>query len=773
MPEILGIADLHVHLSSHLGFGAEVDGDQVVCGGVFWGHPGGALGASSPDDDIPPCDGDRHAATGDPVTGTVRSLMLSTLSQQVGGLPHVPDGRPHARCVLHQQVHVEWLHRAWQAGLRLVIASVTDNDTLGMLWHRDLKIWEKLPEPRPELETESAERQLRYVADLVRKNPGWMALATTPEQAEQAIAAGKLAVLLGLEMDGLSLLDIARMRRDHGVAHVVPVHLIDNDCGGTAIYTEVFNTHNWRHNGDFYKVEQAPDVEMQLRSMVELKNLPPYMHALPAERLGNQGYDVRGQKNVVGMRPGFPREVLLSLGMMVDLSHMSEKAQIEISGLGDGAPAYPWMNSHSGLRGATGSSERQMPERLAARMFAGGGVLGLGTDVQPGSALLLSKKGFRLDRDHDRVTAKVTAGGLAGKVALQYEIHTGSDDLKATSRAVARLTYDNGHTEERILNEGVRLPDDSRQVVTVPLPTDPPADRIREVGLRFEAPGGHDGWNIASLSVRAIEDPVDTWIREYKAARELAGRDGAVAFGTDMNGYAPQLETCEAPIPYPLRTPPASVRARFGVESAELQRPTVLRGREIRLRDDGFAHLGLLPDLLEALERKGSAGQEVLASLFRSAGSCIEHWKRCVAAGEALRSELAGLPVERVTVAIRSGHDGLRNTSRTQLVLARDGGAAALRFPIVASSDQVPKLHGGHTFTREHAFAQPPRLGSLQAFVIEGIEPGDDWDIAEVKVTVTSGGRSVVLFHVRGTPLARLSRASPRWSADLTPLWTR
>src|SRR5205814_6168353 len=99
MADLFGIADLHIHLTSHLGYGATVDDAtlKVTTRGVFWGEPGGAFETSVPDIDIPACDGTAHAPSNNPITNPTRTKILGMLAQEAGGLPHFPDGRPHAR----------------------------------------------------------------------------------------------------------------------------------------------------------------------------------------------------------------------------------------------------------------------------------------------------------------------------------------------------------------------------------------------------------------------------------------------------------------------------------------------------------------------------------------------------------------------------------------------------------------------------------------------------------------------------------------------------
>ncbi len=88
-----GLADLHAHPASHLGFGAEVNPDGSLAEfGIFWGKPG--LSADTVDlaADLPPCDVVAHNVDDGGLirTGT-RTTVLNTISELTGH-PHQANG---------------------------------------------------------------------------------------------------------------------------------------------------------------------------------------------------------------------------------------------------------------------------------------------------------------------------------------------------------------------------------------------------------------------------------------------------------------------------------------------------------------------------------------------------------------------------------------------------------------------------------------------------------------------------------------------------------
>lgn len=120
-----GWADLHAYPAAHLGFG-----------GVFHGLPGTELRSSDPLRDLPECAPDKHAGfDADSVRDEIQKRLLRQIDAITGyrhGQHGPPDYRdwPHALTILHQQMHISMIRRAYLGGMRLMIASVTDNQFL-------------------------------------------------------------------------------------------------------------------------------------------------------------------------------------------------------------------------------------------------------------------------------------------------------------------------------------------------------------------------------------------------------------------------------------------------------------------------------------------------------------------------------------------------------------------------------------------------------------------------------------------------------------------
>jgi microsomal dipeptidase-like Zn-dependent dipeptidase len=459
---VWGIADLHTHPMSHLGFG-----------GLFWGSPTGPM-----DQALAACP--LHHGGGDnlnikvcAVAGALALQGLAGLAEplvtsQTGGVvppgtvaatagvagaaaigfsltvdtstvvvmaipePHrqfpvntagYPSfaGWPYSDSLIHQQMYIDWIRRAYQGGLRLVQADVVNNRVLA--WGMG----------HEQLDDDAFRAEIQGINNMVAANSSWMAIATTPAQARQIINQGKLAVVLGVEVDELEMLardslqsssafsdclirnvytlppdqmggvvpQIVQTLRDAGVRHVIPIHLADNSFGGTAVYMDELNIDNYFLHDRFYDVRDGTPFGVDAR----LTN--PSIPLISSPDYNSMGYGMVNTQGLTDAGRLLVRE-LMREGMIVDTAHMSELAADEILGVplpaGAGpAPstgpglvftgcsdvtnqacldaAYPVMESHTGIReiSATGfHTERELSRAQADRIYSIGGLIGLG-----------------------------------------------------------------------------------------------------------------------------------------------------------------------------------------------------------------------------------------------------------------------------------------------------------------------------------------------------------------------------------------------------------
>ena len=189
---LFGFADLHVHPAAHLAWGAR--GGQ----GLLWGNPGMAHTNTSISSHLRVCN-EFHStpATAGQVVTRPLFLLIKEPHHAHTGYPAFADW-PSAESVLHQQMHVSMLRRAWQGGLRLMVASATDNQMLDIIWNPDFSISQGRFALREDADHKAAAEQFDFIRQFVTANASWMAIVTTPAEARAAISLNKLAVVLGL-----------------------------------------------------------------------------------------------------------------------------------------------------------------------------------------------------------------------------------------------------------------------------------------------------------------------------------------------------------------------------------------------------------------------------------------------------------------------------------------------------------------------------------------------------------------------------------------------
>jgi microsomal dipeptidase-like Zn-dependent dipeptidase len=672
-----GFADLHAHPASNYAFG----GDSTGQGGMFWGSPGLGLAGADVLSDLPECSPDTHGGFDlDWVRHYIHGMMIG-LTDNVSGYTHESSGAPFfanwpaARSLTHQQMHVTALKRAYDGGLRLLVASVTDNQLLSRMWTEIgyNAAGNPVPIGDPDHDFESAKRQINFIKQLVAANSDWMGIATSAAQARAIVANNRLAVILSVEMDWLSPAQTLQLVTDYGVRQVIPVHLINNDVGGAALYLDAFNTVNafvhatrdtsdWNKlaNDGFFQVEYDTHLSGRLSRPLTLIPITGNLiegGAIAPTPIGDAAFDALdyeepldsgGHKNAVGISEAGKTLIhqLAHQGVLIDVAHMGEKTTEWTVETFARNYHYPVMDSHTGIRLAdeTAENERSLKRSHASTIAELGGMIGFGTEGTNGMVTILTRPaipnpaGDLIRFTGDLLTAQWSPvkHPLRNPVIsnLTVTFKTGDDDMRGGNNQVWARVGLPSSTFEVNLSNGAQWPGGSTRTVSFALPAGTHGDDIQWFGLRtsgnltndvFDTP---DNWDLQSLVVLATfadSDTVGTWLTQYDEIRTLMGGHG-VAFGTDMNGFAPQMSFAAFPVSYPL-----TIAAHTGNPSAPQLQRSVMGVRIFDFQTDGLAHYGMLPDFTQALSDKPDSGAAVKA-LFHSAEDTIRMWEACEAA---------------------------------------------------------------------------------------------------------------------------------------------
>ncbi|HFE44551.1 MAG TPA: hypothetical protein ENJ18_03520, partial [Nannocystis exedens] len=432
---VWGVADMHTHPASHLGFGKK----------LMFGAPDGNI-----EKELGNCNC-AHGGWGvDNQCGNyLRSIIVSMVDKIYRHKGGVHDDHPHEgypnftywpefTTITHQQMWIDWIKSAHEGGLRVMVALAVNNHLLAEALDGDAPLDDK----------RSANAQIAYIRKLVRNN-SFMEIAEDPDQLRSIVRRGKLAVILGVELDNIGNFNDARVaatpaavraeiRRLHGlgVRYMFPIHVTDNKFGGAAIYDDLFNLANkfasvqplppevgaWVP-GTAFKVERDPDPDVRFRLkphmsnglIVGLRALLEAVEKIPSpvpfrsvgdwlenEReyrvLKNYFLTPDAKMNSYRSVPGGHRnrkgltslgrvaiKEMMKLGIMIDIDHMSERSVADVLNIAEGISGkYPLNSGHNSFRrmGAVNRkaavSENQRSDEHVRRIMDLGGIQGVG-----------------------------------------------------------------------------------------------------------------------------------------------------------------------------------------------------------------------------------------------------------------------------------------------------------------------------------------------------------------------------------------------------------
>ncbi|NUU19617.1 hypothetical protein HP550_20430 [Cellulomonas humilata] len=281
----------------------------------------------------------------------------------VGGYPQF-DGWPRWDSITHQSVHEDWLRRAVDGGLRVLVMLAVNNEPLCELANK---------EPgRTCDDMEAVDLQLAAArameADIDRRSGGqgrgWYRIVETPQEAREVAESGNLAVVLGIEVDymfgarpdaKISEPQLEqRLDRYYaaGVRHIFPVHFGDNAFGGTAFSLDLQGN--------------ADDVPAWWKAAGFKTIFPPF----PVKLEASTEYTYRGSvRNVRGLTPlgATLVRMVIDRGMLIDVDHMSQRTRADTLAICENV-GYPVISGHTGFVEISGSEKAHEGNLLASEV---------------------------------------------------------------------------------------------------------------------------------------------------------------------------------------------------------------------------------------------------------------------------------------------------------------------------------------------------------------------------------------------------------------------
>lgn len=627
---IKGYADLHNHLFGHLAHGgkafagesAPVNDDGEFALDETSNNITSAL-SSSKDLEIH----GTHVFLGGLFGGDTVGSGTQDGSQGPGGSPYFHNW-PTWTTTTHQQMYYKWVERAFRGGMRLTTMLAVTNEALckttegsdcaNSMGPIDDQIaaaydFERFIDEQCQRDIANGDDSGFCVGD-----EGWFRIVTDPLQARQVISEGKLAVVLGIEVDNLfnckeenanrpdatcpnmrdangdlivndygEPIETVAMAVDHyfdkGVRHFFPIHNFDNAFGGAATWQDIIAIGNAYSEKRWWEIENCgeegyqsvlsggpfDDIIKRLIGAIgfdgETPDRPYYQPTPACNRYG---------LNLGGSSPGPDKrglglellEALMDRGMVIDIDHMSRKSLDNTLVL---TRRYAGDEENVALQYPLVASHVQFFD-LHQPYFGG------------------NQGRHERMRTREQLEAIRDGGGMIAAMT--------KDDVQDTDLKGEKVTI------------AYRDPDFGAAI----------SDNCRHSSKTF---------------AQAYQYAVDVMV-------------GPVALGSDFNGVAGHVgprfgdDACGSDLPLSIEIEAANERSAQLREGNKLLYPFTLEGfgsfdkqqtgfKTFDFNVDGLAHVGLLPDLVKDMENIGLE-QTYLDALLGSAEEYIRVWERAV-----------------------------------------------------------------------------------------------------------------------------------------------
>jgi microsomal dipeptidase-like Zn-dependent dipeptidase len=584
-----GYADLHLHLFANLAFG----------GGVIAGAPysesGGAMAALYPDfgtnldlvgfkgnpipvvtcpSQIPDCGSVILHGDHGPLIEYVNDIAGTATGDHAKSNFGAPffNGWPTWRSTSHQQAYYKWLERAWQSGLRLTVVVAVNSEVLcrASKHLRDADCGD----PMKDIDT-----QLDAISDFqvwLDKQPGggWFRVVHTPEEAEAVIREGKLAVVLAIETD--NLFDCR----------------VHNDCTNEYVAQRLDEYYNRgvRHMFMIHDFDNGFGGTAIWRDELNVGNVileNEYYNALDCEA------------DVVDFE--LDRKANWLEGIYAALKALlTDKLD---------APPYPhYMEGpHCNARGLSAPGKELVTKLMDRGMIFDIDHLSF-RSIRDTAALVRERGGYPVVAGHATFTdlSKIRTEAMRNREQLDLIRETGgmvgmmtNTDNKGQLTIERPAGFPVGPITDDCLNSSKTLAQSylyATQEIGVPV----------GFGSDFNGLAQH-------YSPRFGDDACTTTNEENK---KIVGQRQGQLLAKRLSQEQPDVYVPDQPLAYP-----------FTIDGFGRFDQQVTGQRTFDFNTDGFAHIGLYPDLIADLGNVGVTKPE-LEPLFHSAAAYIDLWKR-------------------------------------------------------------------------------------------------------------------------------------------------
>jgi microsomal dipeptidase-like Zn-dependent dipeptidase len=414
-PPLTGWADLHTHPMSNLAFGGKLfhggpDAGSLLPAVQMPYDPECRFDARARNmdealsDDAPTHGDNFQSRCGDAVRrGVIIAVESGHGLPQPGHRLGAPtfDAWPKWNDIDHQKMWVDWIKRAHQGGLRVLVALSHNNRTLGDVVVGGAR--NSAPKTAVTDDQHSSDLQVDEIKAFVLRHSDFMEVALSAADVHRIVQANKIAVVLGVEIDNIGNFNLlppgalnfgtvaGEIQRlySQGVRYIFPIHLADNAFGGTAIYDAKFSVATYRDTGHWWNIECAAPTDaifFQFNTYSSNSFLSFLINTFGIKQAPPPSPTCAGHRNALGLSNPlgvFAVKEMMRRGMIIDIDHSSQKAAEDMLALAEAVPdgGYPLVSGHSGIRGpaegfnAENSRTRAQLQRIGCLQ----GMFGLGT----------------------------------------------------------------------------------------------------------------------------------------------------------------------------------------------------------------------------------------------------------------------------------------------------------------------------------------------------------------------------------------------------------
>ncbi|MPY26683.1 hypothetical protein FM037_11300 [Shewanella psychropiezotolerans] len=374
---VRGFIDPHTHITSY-----EFMGGRFMHGYPF--HRFGVETALSDSSDI-------HGSWGAlDIIGNLMAYNDVNYRYDTRGWPEFPHW-PNYQQMSHMGYYYKWMERAYLSGQRMIVTNLVENEVLCKLqstvnpaaWvgHNSCNTMDSI-----RLQVQRLNEMQTYIdAQAGGIGKGFFRLITSPEQAREVIAEGKLAVLMGIEAsetfncglkDTCNRFDVEKQLQevyDLGIRVIYPTHKFDNKFGGSRVEDSLINVGQVLSTGYAFDTNECD----AFTHGPEMTSGFPLLGGIPvigdiANTIANPQYEPGVENcNQQGLSElgVYLVNRMIDKKMLIELDHMSEKTASSVMDIVEARHYNGVISSHSWM---TAGKNGELHNNLKRAVQVGG-----------------------------------------------------------------------------------------------------------------------------------------------------------------------------------------------------------------------------------------------------------------------------------------------------------------------------------------------------------------------------------------------------------------